>query len=79
MKNFRYLDGQDDDDSRGYHSDEDLRINIPKYIVLFVDYGYQEILSSFDLLPIPRKFVDRLPFQAIECSLTNPQPIIQTE
>ena len=45
-----------------------------QYEVLFVDYGFKQVLTAFDLAPLPRKFVERLPLQAIQCRLHNVKP-----
>ena len=74
MSNFRYLDSGDENDTDGYSSEDDIRIATTKYAVFYVDYGYQKVLRSHDLLPIPKKFVERLPLQAIGCSLSNIVP-----
>ena len=54
--------------------EDDIHIKTTKYTVFFVDYGYQKILNMHDLLPLPKKFVERLPLQAIGCSLSNIAP-----
>ena len=72
MENFRYLDSGDENDEHSV--EDDIHIKTPKYTVFFVDYGYQKILSTHDLLPLPKKFVERLPLQAIGCSLSNIVP-----
>ena len=45
-----------------------------QYEVFFVDYGFTQVLTAFDLAPLPRKFVERLPLQAIQCRLHNVKP-----
>ena len=42
--------------------------------VFFVDYGDSDYLSSDDLLPMPRVLL-RMPFQAIECSCLDIEPV----
>ena len=76
MGNFRYLDSGDENDN-GYSSEEDLCIKTSMFTVFFVDYGYQKVMSVHDLMPIPKIFVENLPLQAIECSLSNIQPAIE--
>ena len=75
MNNFRYLDSGDENDD-GCSVEEDLRVETQRLVVCFVDYGYQMILSALDMMPIPKPFVEKLPLQAIECSLLNIQPVI---
>ena len=74
MVDFRYLDSGDENDNDEYSIEEDIRIATTKYTVFFVDYGYQKVLTSHDLLPIPKKYVEKLPLQAIGCSLANIVP-----
>ena len=72
MENFRYLDSGDENEESVI--EDDIRIETLKYTVFFVDYGYQKVLSIHDLLPMPKKFIERLPLQAIGCSLSNVVP-----
>ena len=47
-----------------------------KFRAFFVDFGdYADGLEVSDLLPIEERFVTRLPFQAIECSLAGIRPL----
>jgi len=45
-----------------------------KVDVFFVDYGDSEYLSCSELLPMPA-MLRRLPFQAIECSCLDIEPV----
>ena len=74
MENFRcgYSDDENDNDQ---YSNEDLNAQTSCYTVFFVDYGFQRVLNAFDLLPIPKIFVEKLPFQAIQCCLSNIKPL----
>lgn len=46
-----------------------------KYRTFFVDFGDYASLSLADLMPTEEKFMKRLPFQAIECSLNGLKPL----
>ena len=74
MENFRCVHSDDENDNDQY-SNEDLSAQTSYYTVFFVDYGFQRVLNAFDLLPIPKVFVEKLPFQAIQCCLSNIKPL----
>ena len=62
-------------DDSGDDSDDDMlfAVNVKKYEAFFVDCGFTTVLSSLDLAPLPKKFLERLPLQAVHCQLHNVQ------
>ena len=65
----------DDFDSEEDEEEEELLVDVKTFVAFFVDYGFSRVLSELDLVPLPKKFIDRLPMQAIECRLDNVEPL----
>ncbi len=47
--------------------------------VFLVDWGVSEVVSSGDSVPLSDRFLQRLPFQAVECGLAHVRPVALAE
>ncbi len=59
-----------------YNRAKIISVSTEGFQVFFLDYGDIEWVISDNLLPLPSKFIKILPFQAIECGLSD---VISTE